>query len=545
MQQTFLAIAEYAIPPLLGAGIGYLTNYVAIRMLFRPLKEYRFAGIRVPFTPGIIPKQRHDLAQSIARMVSTQLLTEDAVRTHLRSPRFQAGIRSGISNLIDEIGARQRRLRLNEQSVMALEELAGSAVSRLVESERFQQSVGKAIEGILNDLAETKVGDLFDGRSGAKATLESLVDRALDREELRSSLVEMGMRWLRERQSENTKLSEIIPENFVGEVARLLVGVYDPALNHLLDWLRRDDIRAEIEIRGKVVLRDVLDKLNVLQRFFVTAAQYDRQLADKMPEIVSDLIDTLEEAGRDQKNKERIIETVLNAVKRLREQGIADAAISANIDLEYRGRQLFERGAALLTSEGVRERLKRQIGSVLEKSEDRTVGELSEEWLSMPREELARKSAAWITERLRRPETVTRIRTATESIVHQLLSRGREEEPENSGELPEESEGANDIEREKARGNLFGLSDEGKQRLVDAAATQFEEIIDTRVPQIVTAIDIHTLVVNKIDSLDVAHVERLLLGVISRHLKWINLFGALLGALIGGSQVMGALFLWG
>jgi uncharacterized membrane protein YheB (UPF0754 family) len=36
----------------------------------------------------------------------------------------------------------------------------------------------------------------------------------------------------------------------------------------------------------------------------------------------------------------------------------------------------------------------------------------------------------------------------------------------------------------------------------------------------------------------VKRVEELLLIVIARHLKWINLFGALLGALIGGSQVV-------
>jgi uncharacterized membrane protein YheB (UPF0754 family) len=43
------------LPPLLGAIIGYVTNALAIRMLFRPLREYRIGPFRVPFTPGIIP----------------------------------------------------------------------------------------------------------------------------------------------------------------------------------------------------------------------------------------------------------------------------------------------------------------------------------------------------------------------------------------------------------------------------------------------------------------------------------------------------------
>ncbi len=63
------------------------------------------------------------------------------------------------------------------------------------------------------------------------------------------------------------------------------------------------------------------------------------------------------------------------------------------------------------------------------------------------------------------------------------------------------------------------------------------QLIEKRSKEIIEALDIYTLVVNKINSLDIASVERLLLQVIEKHLKWINLFGALLGALIGGIQI--------
>jgi uncharacterized membrane protein YheB (UPF0754 family) len=63
-------------------------------------------------------------------------------------------------------------------------------------------------------------------------------------------------------------------------------------------------------------------------------------------------------------------------------------------------------------------------------------------------------------------------------------------------------------------------------------------LVERRLPQLVESLDIQRLVVNRVNSLDVGEVERLLLMVIARHLKWINLFGALLGAVIGGSQVV-------
>jgi hypothetical protein len=146
--------------------------------------------------------------------------------------------------------------------------------------------------------------------------------------------------------------------------------------------------------------------------------------------------------------------------------------------------------------------------------------------------------------RLDQPQTVERIQTAAQSTVRSLLTGDRtggqeEQEQDTARQDATAAAGAGGAQE------LLGLTGERKKRLVDVAAQQFDEVVDARLPQIVAAMDVHTLVVNKIDSLDVSHVERLLLGVIARHLKWINLFGALLGAIIGGSQVLGAAFLWG
>jgi uncharacterized membrane protein YheB (UPF0754 family) len=52
-------------------------------MLFRPLAEIRIAGIRLPFTPGILPRQREKLADSIGAMVERELLTPAVVAERL------------------------------------------------------------------------------------------------------------------------------------------------------------------------------------------------------------------------------------------------------------------------------------------------------------------------------------------------------------------------------------------------------------------------------------------------------------------------------
>lgn len=46
--------------PIVGGVIGYITNSLAIRMLFRPHYKKRMFGKRIPFTSGIIPKDCQD-----------------------------------------------------------------------------------------------------------------------------------------------------------------------------------------------------------------------------------------------------------------------------------------------------------------------------------------------------------------------------------------------------------------------------------------------------------------------------------------------------
>lgn len=65
--------------------IGGVTNYLAIRMLFRPRRPWHIGSWRVPFTPGLIPKRRDEIAASLGKVVSGYLVTSDALSERLAS----------------------------------------------------------------------------------------------------------------------------------------------------------------------------------------------------------------------------------------------------------------------------------------------------------------------------------------------------------------------------------------------------------------------------------------------------------------------------
>lgn len=89
------------IRPLIGAGIGYITNYIAVKMMFRPLKPVKIGKITLPFTPGIIPKNKDRIAVSIGNSISDNLLTEETLRNTLLSDEIKEEIRDKVVDFLN------------------------------------------------------------------------------------------------------------------------------------------------------------------------------------------------------------------------------------------------------------------------------------------------------------------------------------------------------------------------------------------------------------------------------------------------------------
>ncbi|GED31077.1 UPF0754 membrane protein [Brevibacillus centrosporus] len=83
----------------IGSVIGGVTNELAIRMLFRPLKPWYIGRWRVPFTPGLIPSRRDDIAIQMGRLVEEHLLTMEGVRRALT----QSGLENQLADWLNRV----------------------------------------------------------------------------------------------------------------------------------------------------------------------------------------------------------------------------------------------------------------------------------------------------------------------------------------------------------------------------------------------------------------------------------------------------------
>jgi uncharacterized membrane protein YheB (UPF0754 family) len=94
-----------------GAIIGFGTNLLAIVMLFRPWTEWRFAGWKVPLTPGLIPKRQGDIAKKLGEVVEEHLVTEEGIVTSLSRPEWILEVRAWLVNGVDNILKEHRTIR--------------------------------------------------------------------------------------------------------------------------------------------------------------------------------------------------------------------------------------------------------------------------------------------------------------------------------------------------------------------------------------------------------------------------------------------------
>ena len=144
----------YISPPILGGLIGYYTNDIAIKMLFRPYKAVYILGQKVPFTPGLIPSNQERLGQNIANAIMKSLLTpeemQNLARRLLETERLQGGIFWLLRLVVDQVKG-DKNTRSTKILAGVLRDLLGESLPRLLKVLARQET-----------FLETQINQIFD-----------------------------------------------------------------------------------------------------------------------------------------------------------------------------------------------------------------------------------------------------------------------------------------------------------------------------------------------------------------------------------------------
>lgn len=92
---------EWLLLPVVGALIGWFTNFVAIRMLFRPKRPVRLFGRWV--FQGVLPRRQPELARIVGETVERDLLPVDELVESLDLTSYQDDV---IEAVVGHVGRR-------------------------------------------------------------------------------------------------------------------------------------------------------------------------------------------------------------------------------------------------------------------------------------------------------------------------------------------------------------------------------------------------------------------------------------------------------
>lgn len=186
-----MELLHYISGPLIGAVIGYCTNYIAVKMLFRPLRPVHLFGRQLPFTPGIIPKGQARLARAIGGVVGDTLLTEEDLQQMLLTEEVQNQLRISLDNLLrekEEVSLKELCLQFTDETgyetgrAVMQEKLTDVVADRVLDmglgeiiSQKVLEAVRQKVSGSL--LGMMISGDMLDSFA---EPIRSSVDRYLE-----------------------------------------------------------------------------------------------------------------------------------------------------------------------------------------------------------------------------------------------------------------------------------------------------------------------------------------------------------------------------
>ncbi|AGF52539.1 sll0412 [Synechocystis sp. PCC 6803] len=184
MMINYSLLLSLALPPIAGGIIGYFTNDLAIKMLFRPYKPLFLGPYQLPFTPGLIPRNQERLAKRVSDTIMGSLLTPE------------------------ELQRLARKLLQRERVEGALGWLLQLALKQIREDK--QQKTAQILANILRDLFSESLPRLLKALARQDNFLSDQINRIFDQ-----ILLEFRLSELQSRQFADWLLGTVLPPDTI------------------------------------------------------------------------------------------------------------------------------------------------------------------------------------------------------------------------------------------------------------------------------------------------------------------------------------------
>jgi uncharacterized membrane protein YheB (UPF0754 family) len=164
---------SYLIGPATGFLIGGLTNWIAIKLMFRPHQPKYIFGMQLPFTPGLIPKERGRIAETVGSSISENLMNKEVLEKNLLSEDMLTKIGDEYDTFISRQKVNDETLReflghfISSQDLAKIQSDAGSDLAaqihgRLADSNLGNMLAHAAVEHAISKMENSLLGIAFN-----------------------------------------------------------------------------------------------------------------------------------------------------------------------------------------------------------------------------------------------------------------------------------------------------------------------------------------------------------------------------------------------
>ena len=502
---------------------GFGAAWLAIWMLFHPYQPVKFLGVTI-WPQGMIPRHREKLAQSIGNAVGNELVSQETVFNALfETSFFQSKVEDFVGSytndllatvypsFIDALPAQARAPILD--TISALQYRLAEYIAAMLKSEETAAAIASFVDRQIDELLERRVGETLSDETFDQVLkfLAERFDRLVSEHNFEQKIREFISGRLDDLAKSNATLAETFTPETVAFIKERIDSQVPPIVQHLADIATSQNTRKQIGALIKREVDDYYEQLSLIKKIFISRERIHREVDDLVNKTLPSRIEEYLRGPAFEQEAESFLNATIDNVLS-RPLNVLVGQIESD-KFDSIKQQITSRIVELARSEELTNSVATYLREAMDRFRPQTLGEALQHFNpdSIPRaKQFISRSLVSL---LSRDDTARTINQILSSQVERLLIAP-----------------------------IGRLGDHVSQHSVERASRALVERITAaardRLPTAIAEFDVGGLVRKKVSDYPVEKLEELVLSVARHHLKTIEMFGAVIGFILGVGQAI-------
>lgn len=485
----------YIIGALIGAVIGYITNWLAIKMLFRPREAKYIFGMKLPFTPGLIPKEKSRIANKVGETVGTHLLNSDSLSKALKDDKIKAKFnevaKEKINQIINSNSTLEESLKntLGENYYALKGNMIDNITKTILESiqeEEFKNKVKFYIVDSIKERLNKNPEKIIDFINSNK--FREVIINTLEEEKTRDIIGKALLKEVKTLGKEDLTIEEVIPENIKPYIEEYVKYQKDTLVDIIKNLLRDDEVSHKI----KSAINDNIP--SIVSMFLSGDVIYGK------------LVSLVDKSLSEEENKEYICDAALAFVHESMKKKVSDVINTV-------GEEKLE-----VISDALGDKISKKLNT--EENIDSIISKLNCKVSSFNSYEEIIKVLFNDYENI--------LIDNIDSMISQIVNNNQL-----SGEISKIIEKVFDKFLQNSLNDICYNKQNLENSIMSILDNLYNDFVENKSAKVLEIVDISSIVEEQINAFEVDYAEEIIIGIANKELKAITWLGALLGGILG------------